>query len=213
VKNKKRYSKLKKPQTQHQKKKEKKYGAFTIIEVVLVLAIAGLIFLMVFIALPALQRSQRNTQRKEDMGRIASQINLWLTRNKTFLDDSVHCNNSSARNCFQRFADTYMEPSESYSDPSTGLKYVVALWDATSVNGEDRDPDILGQLDANGNAIGQWPEIKVGEFQYDTNGFCTENGEFSDGPPGFATQGRYFAIRYALEGGGHGCIDNGYDTQ
>ena len=33
---------------------------FTIIEVVLVLAIAGLIFLMVFIALPALQRSQRN---------------------------------------------------------------------------------------------------------------------------------------------------------
>ena len=36
---------------------------FTIIEVVLVLAIAGLIFLMVFIALPALQRTQRNTQR------------------------------------------------------------------------------------------------------------------------------------------------------
>lgn len=30
---------------------------FTIIEVVLVLAIAGLIFLMVFLALPALQRS------------------------------------------------------------------------------------------------------------------------------------------------------------
>ena len=30
---------------------------FTIIEVVLVLAIAGLIFLMVFIALPAIQRS------------------------------------------------------------------------------------------------------------------------------------------------------------
>ena len=32
----------------------------TIIEVVLVLAIAGLIFLMVFIALPALQRNQRD---------------------------------------------------------------------------------------------------------------------------------------------------------
>ena len=32
---------------------------FTIIEVVLVLAIAGLIFLMVFVALPALQRGQR----------------------------------------------------------------------------------------------------------------------------------------------------------
>ena len=47
---------------------------FTIIEVVLVLAIAGLIFLMVFIALPALQRSQRNTRRRSDMARILSAI-------------------------------------------------------------------------------------------------------------------------------------------
>lgn len=47
---------------------------FTIIEVVLVLAIAGLIFLMVFIALPALQRSQRNTRRRSDMARIMSAI-------------------------------------------------------------------------------------------------------------------------------------------
>ena len=43
---------------------------FTIIEVVLVLAIAGLIFLMVFVALPALQRSQRNTQVRRDGERI-----------------------------------------------------------------------------------------------------------------------------------------------
>ena len=44
-------------------KKNKK--GFTIIEIVLVLAIAGLIFLMIFVALPALQRSQRDTQRKK----------------------------------------------------------------------------------------------------------------------------------------------------
>ncbi|MBP9489769.1 hypothetical protein KBE88_03345, partial [Candidatus Saccharibacteria bacterium] len=48
--------------------------AFTIIEVVLVLAIAGLIFLMVFIALPALQRNQRDTQRKNDIARIVTQF-------------------------------------------------------------------------------------------------------------------------------------------
>lgn len=48
---------------------------FTIIEVVLVLAIAGLIFLMVFLALPALQRSQRDTQRKGDMSRAIAAIN------------------------------------------------------------------------------------------------------------------------------------------
>ncbi|MBQ1373279.1 type II secretion system protein [Candidatus Saccharibacteria bacterium] len=39
---------------------------FTIIEVSLVLAIAGLILVMAFIALPALQRQSRDAKRKED---------------------------------------------------------------------------------------------------------------------------------------------------
>ena len=56
--------------------------AFTIIEVVLVLAIAGLIFLMVFIALPALQRNQRDTQRKNDMSRILSQLKTYQSNNR-----------------------------------------------------------------------------------------------------------------------------------
>lgn len=54
---------------------------FTIIEVVLVLAIAGLIFLMVFVALPALQRSQRDTQRRDDMARLATAITQYQTNN------------------------------------------------------------------------------------------------------------------------------------
>jgi prepilin-type N-terminal cleavage/methylation domain-containing protein len=49
-----------------------KSRGFTIIEVVLVLAIAGLILLMVFIALPALQRGQRDTARKNDVSLVAS---------------------------------------------------------------------------------------------------------------------------------------------
>lgn len=55
-----------------------KYG-FTIIEVVLVLAIAGLIFLMVFVALPALQRSQRDTQRRNDMSRVDTSLVQYQT--------------------------------------------------------------------------------------------------------------------------------------
>ena len=58
------------------------HKAFTIIEVVLVLAIAGLIFLMVFIALPALQRNQRDTQRKNDMSRVLTAINSYQSNNK-----------------------------------------------------------------------------------------------------------------------------------
>ena len=65
-----------------QKNKEK---GFTIIEVVLVLAIAGLIFLMVFIALPALQRNQRDTQRKNDVTRAQTAVNNYQTNNRNQL--------------------------------------------------------------------------------------------------------------------------------
>lgn len=55
---------------------------FTIIEVVLVLAIAGLIFMMVFIALPALQRSQRDTQRSNDIARVQTALNQFQANNR-----------------------------------------------------------------------------------------------------------------------------------
>ena len=55
---------------------------FTIIEVVLVLAIAGLIFLMVFIALPQLQRSQRDSQRKQDVSSIFTAVTQYQSNNK-----------------------------------------------------------------------------------------------------------------------------------
>lgn len=52
---------------------------FTIIEVVLVLAIAALIFLMIFVALPALQASQRDTARKNDVGIVSSAVTKFST--------------------------------------------------------------------------------------------------------------------------------------
>jgi len=55
---------------------------FTIIEVVLVLAIAGLIFLMVFIALPALQRNQRDTARKSDVSTVAAGVTQYTGNNR-----------------------------------------------------------------------------------------------------------------------------------
>lgn len=62
-------------------KKESHKKGFTIIEVVLVLAIAGLIFLMVFVALPALQRSQRDTQRRDDYAALSSQVTSYSASN------------------------------------------------------------------------------------------------------------------------------------
>lgn len=66
--------------TMNRSKSDEKPG-FTIIEVVLVLAIAGLIFMMVFIALPTLRRSQRDTQRRSDLARLSSQITQYQANN------------------------------------------------------------------------------------------------------------------------------------
>ena len=65
----------------------RKKRGFTIIEVVLVLAIAGLIFIMVFIALPTLQRSQRDTQRKNNLSAIVAAMNSWYTHNARSVTD------------------------------------------------------------------------------------------------------------------------------
>jgi prepilin-type N-terminal cleavage/methylation domain-containing protein len=54
---------------------------FTIIEVMIVLAIAGLILLIVFLAVPALQRSSRNTARKSDASRIATAVSNFVSNN------------------------------------------------------------------------------------------------------------------------------------
>lgn len=60
-----------------------KQSGFTIIEVVLVLAIAALIFLMVFIALPALQRNQRDQARKEVLGKVTSAVTTYQSNKRS----------------------------------------------------------------------------------------------------------------------------------
>lgn len=50
--------------------KHKKSSGFTIIEVLIVIAIAGLIFLIVFVAVPHAHKQLRNAQRKRDVQRF-----------------------------------------------------------------------------------------------------------------------------------------------
>lgn len=69
---------------------------FTIIEVVLVLAIAGLIFLMVFVALPALQAGQRDTARKNDASTVLSAINTYVSGNRGSFPTTAQLTGSTA---------------------------------------------------------------------------------------------------------------------
>lgn len=97
-------------------RKEKGKG-FTIIEVVLVLAIAGLIFMMVFIALPALQRGQRDTQRRSDVTRVNAQLTSYQSNNRGNIPAINDWDNSFKKN--------YMLIDGSFVDPS-GADYTIS---------------------------------------------------------------------------------------
>ena len=98
---------------------------FTIIEVVLVLAIAGLIFLMVFLALPALQRSQRDTQRKNDASRLRAAVTDYSSNNRGALPWTT----TGAIADDSAFLTNYVLKGSSFNDPSTNAQYKVEAKD------------------------------------------------------------------------------------
>jgi prepilin-type N-terminal cleavage/methylation domain-containing protein len=55
----------------------KKEKGFTLIEIVLVLAIAGLLLVIVFLAVAGAQKSRRDTQRKNDLSRVAANLETY----------------------------------------------------------------------------------------------------------------------------------------
>ena len=63
------------------RKLDRKEGGFTIVEVMIVLAIAGLVLAIVFIAVPALQRNSRDAQRRADASALQSAIATYVGNN------------------------------------------------------------------------------------------------------------------------------------
>ncbi|MBR5027268.1 type II secretion system protein [Candidatus Saccharibacteria bacterium] len=163
---------------------------FTIIEVVLVLAIAGLIFLMVFIAFPGLQRGQRDTQRRNDMSRFLSQLSQYQTNNRGQVPEAT-------TTAYNNFISNYLTLGgvDTFEDPSTGGTYniakVVDCGAGAKCTGEDTD--YTGKVDSEG---------KVGDIYIYTNATC--DGEY----PVTAEGSRKIAIRTKLEGAGVYCGNN-----
>lgn len=186
----------------------KKTKGFTIIEVVLVLAIAGLIFLMVFIGLPALQRAQRNTQRRRDLTIIISAMNRWKTHNTGSVTDSF--DKAFKTNGFCTFWNRYV--GDEVTDPSTGKPYKIALWgSAKAYDCKEKKAYPRDGFDptANGRTSGNsWAKMELGDIQYDDVARC--NGDTFDDNLGKSSNMHAFALRIYLEGGAVLCVDNGF---
>lgn len=171
-------------------------SGFTIIEVVLVLAIAGLIFLMVFIALPALQRSQRDTQRRDDLARLATAITQYQTNNNNRLPNyaqdplTVDCDSTGC----DTFIENYLGGAEEFSDPLTTIGYSITF---QALSNGDSEMDAVNTFDDDDvENSGDGYRIMV----Y-THAQC--NGEYAE----YSSSQLDYAIVYKLEGSGTACID------
>ncbi len=83
------------------KQLKKHNEGFTIIEVLIVLAIAGLILLIVFLAVPALQRNSRNTSYRSEATRLLAVTTEFTNNNNGTLPASSTCSGTGggATNC------------------------------------------------------------------------------------------------------------------
>lgn len=159
-------------------KKQSSKG-FTIIEVLIVLAIAGLIIAVVLIAIPQLQRNQRNEARKSVVNRIKTEYDAYAGNNNGNYPHNV---GTGPAFDIAAFTTRYLT-GLNLENPSTGTNY--ALANPVAV------PGALPANNPSSNALAIY-----------TSAECT--GE----TPVTKTGARNYAFWVSLEGGAFYCVDN-----
>lgn len=213
-------------------------AGFTIIEVVLVLAIAGLIFLMVFVALPALQRSQRDTQRRNDMSRVDTSLVQYQTNHsnqspnlpsagawegksgfggwKEKVDGKeteFNCASSTACEFIRDYMNTGSSEndgkSNNFEDPN-GVPYsMVITQNWATISQLPGDYSSLGESKIDVNSEGYYTIQDNGGNSFDAHVIYVIPGGRCVGDAATNSNSKnHFAILYRLEGAGTYCIDD-----
>jgi prepilin-type N-terminal cleavage/methylation domain-containing protein len=211
---------------------------FTIIEVVLVLAIAGLIFMMVFIALPALQRSQRDTQRSTDISRVVTALNNYQASNRgaipttgtyiaghTDASKTTGANTSASNiNTWAYFYDNYLIVNagggqDTFADPDGGL---YSLWikdcnpsantAGTPCNNAAQRFNVTFDAQSNGQLAGE-SNITIDNSanagaERGHSILIVKHATCNGESSQYSTGARKVAVLYKKEGGGTFCVNN-----
>lgn len=163
------------------KLQQRKDAGFTIIEVMIVLAIAGLIMLIVFLAVPALQRNSHNTSIKNDVAGLLAGMN-----------EATNNNNGTAPTSLANGSQTAVDITNSsvtgYNKATVKLGYV----DGSALGAT------ITKLSGTANAV-----TTAGTVKLYTNAVCSGNGATSTN----ATTRNYVAL-FALEGGASLCQES-----
>lgn len=179
--------------------KGKLQKGFTIIEVMIVLAIAGLILVVVLLAIPQLQRNQRNEARRSATARIVSEIQNYSGNNAGVYPVASTTATPTAKNIgspvsadtfFTRYLGCSGSPAvctANINDPQTS--FPMGSGPAGTTNNVAVGATALG--------------TNAGDMYYNTGVLC--DGEIT------TTTGagqRNFAFITRLEGGAGYCLDN-----
>ena len=168
---------------------------FTIIEVMIVLAIAGLIIAVVLVAVPQLQRNQRNNARKSILSRIKSEVDNYAgNKNGTYPANA-------AANAAGNFG-----TSPAVSNAAFLGKYLNTTAGGGGVNINDPSTGNPVTFTVPAAAVPTAAELAAlpaqGVVNYMSGAVCGTDGVR------VAKVGRFYAVSIGLEGGAAQCLDN-----
>jgi prepilin-type N-terminal cleavage/methylation domain-containing protein len=163
-------------------------AGFTLIEIVLVLAVAGLVLVAVFLAAQGAQKSRRDYQRKDDLARTLAAATSWTANHRgqmpaaqADLDDVVanYLHNLPDPLVGTAYNLRFRAMGSAHSDvPTVGDIYFQAgAWCNRGPNGDPANPNnpIAGD-DVSGTKFAVWVGLEAGG-QVGGISYCLDNSQ------------------------------------
>lgn len=172
---------------------KKRAEGFTIIEVMIVLAIAGLIMVIVFIAVPQLQRNQRDNARQNIANRVKAELETYAGNNQGLYPFTAA---GTGTGTWNDFVTRYITGKVKVADPSSGADVVTT----------GSTPAAFG---ANGCSTATVPSgYTAGTFHVCYGAKCSGETVAASGATNVNT--RNYAVIMGLDRNGTAyCVDNG----
>lgn len=169
----------------HRAAKDSDYTqGYTLIEIVLVLALAGLIMVMVFLTVSQAQKTRRDFQRKRDLSAFVAGVAKFSTNNS----GKIPSNQAELNIVEQDYA-------SNAKDPSSGQNYN-DVFRSISVNHDTPD-------------VGRGPGVPaVGSIYFQSGHRCADPSVTSDPIEGNDLSTEKFVAWIGMEQGGFLCEDN-----
>lgn len=103
--------------------KQRKSEGFTIIELLIVIVIIGILATIVIVNFTSAQRNARNSQRKSDIGILATQLQAYYAQTGSYPADADMANSTAAKALtppIEADDDAFKDPNDTDSTMATG---------------------------------------------------------------------------------------------